>query len=111
MFNQVLLIGRAVDKPDIQTLESGANVGHMTIAVNRPFKNLEGKQDVDFINCVMWGPIAVNATEFIKKGSVICIRGFLKTREDTIIFNKEEDLKKTIKNYEVYVEKMNFIKL
>ena len=111
MFNNVLLIGRAVDKPSVKTLESGANVGHLTIAINRPFKNLEGKQEVDFINCVMWGPIASSAADYINKGSLIFVRGFLKTKEETVYFNKEEDLKKNLKSYEVYVEKINFIKL
>lgn len=111
MYNNVLLVGRAVDKPTIRTIESGASVGNLTIAVNRPFKSLEGKQEVDFINCVMWGPIATNSADYINKGSLICVRGFLKTKEETVVFNKEEDLKKNIKSYEVYVEKINFIKL
>lgn len=111
MFNNVLLIGRAVDKPVVRTLESGSSVGNLTIAVNRPFKNQDGKQEVDFINCVMWGPIASNASEYINKGSVICVRGFLKTKEETVYFNKEEDIKKNVKSYEVYVEKIHFIKL
>ena len=73
MYNNVLLVGRAVDKPTIRTIESGASVGNLTIAVNRPFKSLEGKQEVDFINCVMWGPIATNSADYINKGSYVIL--------------------------------------
>ena len=39
MFNNVLLIGRAVDKPSVKTLESGANVGHLTIAITDQYRS------------------------------------------------------------------------
>ena len=43
MFNLVLLIGKMTDKPTLRTLENGQIVGNFALAVQRPFKNMEGK--------------------------------------------------------------------
>ena len=51
MFNLVLLIGKMTDKPTLRTLENGQIVGNFSLAVHRPFKNMEGEYETYFINC------------------------------------------------------------
>lgn len=113
MYNSVLLIGRTTDKPKIRQLESGVMVGNLTLAVNRPFKNTDGQYETDFINCTLWNGIASSANEFCNKGSLIGVRGYLVTKEETVLFKNEEgvEYKKTIKIPDLHVDKVIFIKL
>ena len=73
--NQVLLVGRLVRNVDLRTTANGTDVARFTIAVPRPYKNLEGKYDADFINCITWRNLARNMEEYCKKGDLVGIKG------------------------------------
>ena len=115
MYNSVLIIGRTTDKPTLRQLENGTMVANFTLAVNRPYKNLEGEVDVDFINCTAWNATAQSIVEYLKKGSLICVKGIIITREETFTCVKEteggETYKKKIKYLDVQVEKVIYLKL
>lgn len=113
MFNSVVLIGRAVDVPNVKTLDSGMVVGNFTLAVGRPYKNLEGNYDTDFIVCTCWNSVAMSAAEYIKKGSLICVKALLITKDDTYTFTTEqnESISRKIKALEVSVERVIYLKL
>lgn len=79
--NTINLIGRLTKDASIRYLENGGKaVGNFIIAVNRPYKNNEGKTDADFINCSVFGKIAENLVNFTKKGSRIAVVGRIQTR-------------------------------
>ncbi len=109
MFNLVLLIGKMTDKPTLKTLENGQVVGNFSLAVHRPFKNMEGEYDTYFINCTVWNGIAQNIAEYCNKGSTVAVRGHLITKEEKIINDKGEQI--NIKIPSIYVERINFISL
>jgi len=113
MYNSVLLIGRATDKPVVKQLESGVVVGNFVLAVNRPYKNGNGEYDCDFINLTMWNSVASYAEEYIKKGSLVCVKGYLMPREEILNCINEggEEYKRKVRTVEVYVEKIVFLKL
>ena len=77
--NNVVLVGRLTKDPEVMEKSEGKKVTTVTVAVNRNFKNAEGKYDCDFIRCVLWDGIAVNTSEYCKKGDVIGIKGRLQT--------------------------------
>ena len=54
MLNQIILIGRLVADPELKVLDDGRKVADITLAVQRPFKNMEGQYDVDFIKIILW---------------------------------------------------------
>ena len=80
MLNRVVLVGRLTRDPELKFLGDGTAVANFTLAVNRPFKNGEGKQDADFINCVVWRKPAENVANFLKKGSLAGVDGRVQTR-------------------------------
>lgn len=84
MLNQVVIVGRLVE--DIKTEKvNDAERRVLTLAVPRPFKNVDGTYDTDFINCVLWNGIANNTAEYCKKGDVVGIKGRLQTDENKTI--------------------------
>ncbi|HAA3547177.1 TPA_asm: single-stranded DNA-binding protein [Listeria monocytogenes] len=80
MMNRVVLVGRLTKDPDLRYTPAGAAVATFTLAVNRPFKNTQGEQEADFIQCVVWRKPAENAANFLKKGSLAGVDGRVQTR-------------------------------
>lgn len=86
MINNVALIGRLTRDPDLKYIPSGSAVSKFGLAVD---KNLskekkaemesQGKYTADFINIVVWGKIAENCANFLKKGRLVGIQGRLQS--------------------------------
>ena len=112
MYNQVFLIGRTTEKPTLNKLESGQTVGHLTLAVNRPYKNQDGNYDTDFITCTLWNGIATNANAYCNKGSLIAVKGIVIQKEENVVIKKDDEiLSKKIKTYDIVAENVVFLKL
>lgn len=76
--NKVIMIGRLTK--DVALNTTGVKpVGKFTIAVNRDFKNKEGKYDADFINCVAFDKRAEVISKHFNKGSQIALTGSWRT--------------------------------
>ncbi len=104
MLNQVILIGRLVQEPQLNETNDGKLVSTIRLAVQRPFKNSETNDyEVDFINCTLWQGTAENTTKHAEKGSVLAIKGRLIERQRTI------DDDKKIMVQEVVAERVTFI--
>ena len=103
MLNQVVLVGRLTKNPEIIETESGKKMTYINIAVQRPFKNVDGIYETDFISCVLWNNIAENAVEYTKTGDVIGVKGRVQT-------DKYEDEERNM-NYvtEIIAEKITFL--
>ena len=103
MMNQVTLVGRLVKTPDLFVTENGKKGSFVTLAVGRPFKNVDGEYETDYFDCTLWTGIAENTAEYCRKGDVIGVRGRLQTR---LIDN--EDGTKT-KKMDIIAEKVTFL--
>lgn len=104
MLNNLILVGRTVEDVTVVTLDSGAKRAVLTLAVQRPFKNLNDEYDTDFIPVLLWEGIAETAAEYCTKGSIVGIKCRLQTRTSEIESKK-------IKNIEVFGEWLTFISL
>jgi single-strand DNA-binding protein len=80
MMNRVILVGRLTKDIELRYTPAGVAVASFTLAVNRPFKNAQGENEADFINCVVWRKPAENAANFLKKGSLAGVDGRVQTR-------------------------------
>ena len=103
MINNVILVGRLVKTPELLLTETGKKLSMITLAVPRPYKNLNGEYDTDFVDCTLWTGIAENTAEYCKTGDVIGVKGRLQSR---II---ENDDGSKYKRVDVVVERVSFI--
>ncbi|EJE1871835.1 single-stranded DNA-binding protein [Listeria monocytogenes] len=103
MMNRVILVGRLTKDPDLRYTPSGAAVATFTLAVNRPFKNGQGEQEADFIQCVVWRKPAENVANFLKKGSLTGVDGRVQTR------NYEGNDGKRVYVTEIVAESVQFL--
>ncbi len=76
--NVVNLIGNFVADPDVRNA-NGKTVTRMTLAVNRKFKNAEGRDEADFISCVAFDKNAEFIEKYFKKGMKIGVTGHIQT--------------------------------
>ena len=103
MLNQVVIVGRLVEKPIVEENENGKKVCNITLAVNRSYKNAEGIYETDFIKCTLWNVIAENTVEYCDKGDLVVVRG----RLETSVYEKENGEKYRITS--VVAEKVSFL--
>ena len=101
-FNQVTLVGRLVADPEMRYTQSGVPVVSFRLAVEREFKNADGKRDADFINCTAWRKVAEIIAQYCKKGGMILASGSL--QQD----NYEKDGEKRT-SYKVVVDKLRLL--
>lgn len=103
MLNQVVLVGRLTEDPQIVTTENGKKLSTIILAVQRTYKNTEGLYEADFIKCILWNAIAASTTEYCHKGDIVGVKG----RIQTSIYDDKDGNKKYAT--EVIAEKVTFL--
>lgn len=102
MLNQAVLVGRIVQEPELNKTDKG-NLTHITLAVPRSFKNVNGEYETDFINCTLWQAVAENTVEYCKKGDLVGVKGRIQSNNYE---DKDGNKKYTV---EVIAEKVTFL--
>lgn len=100
--NIVTLVGRMTRDPEIR-INNDSTVARFTVAVNREFKNKDGKYDADFINCVAFSKQAEFVEKYFSKGMRIGLVGRIQTGSYT---NKDGQ---KVYTTDVVCEKVEFI--
>ena len=78
--NKWVGLGRIVRDQEIKYTPSQKVVATFTLAVNRDYKNQEGKYDADFIPVVAWGKTAELIGNSCKKGHRLLVEGRIQVR-------------------------------
>ena len=77
--NNVSLVGNLTKEPEVQATRNGTMYCNFVLAVQRNFKNAEGKYDADFILCKAWRKTAEFIQKYFSKGAKIGITGSIRT--------------------------------
>lgn len=82
MINNVTLVGRIAKEIDLSFLPGGEGkaVAKFTLAVDKNYKNKEGKYDTNFIPCVVFGKPAETIANYCEKGKLLGVTGEISTR-------------------------------
>ncbi len=80
--NNVQLIGRLGNAPEIRTFESGKKMATFSLATNEQYYNHAGEkvEDTQWHNIVVWGKKVEIVEKFLSKGSEIAMQGKLINR-------------------------------
>lgn len=86
MFNQVTLVGRLVEDPEINKNKDNKdkNSGSMVLAIQKNYKNADGVYETDFINVNLLNSIAQTTTEYCKKGDIVGVKGRLSSSNNQL---------------------------
>ena len=77
--NRVLLIGNLTRDPEIRYTPKGTAVADIGLAINRVLSTEEGerREEVTYVDVVLWGRLAEIADQYLKKGRPVFIEGRL----------------------------------
>ena len=77
--NNVKLIGRLGQDPEVRHLEKGSKVASFRMATSDNYTDKEGnrKEQTEWHNIVAWGPLAESCEKYLKKGKEVAIDGRL----------------------------------
>ena len=80
--NNVQLIGRLGNDPQVREFESGKKMATFSIATNEVYYNNKGDkvEDTQWHNIVAWGKKAEVAESYLQKGSEVAVQGKLINR-------------------------------
>src|SRR5437773_2156794 len=78
-FNKVILLGNLTRDPEVRYTPKGSAVCDLGIAVNRVYTTESGekREEVTYVDVVLWARLAEIAGEYLKKGRPIFIEGRL----------------------------------
>ena len=78
-FNKVILLGNLTRDPEVRYTPKGSAVCDLGIAVNRVYTTDSGekREEVTYVNVVLWARLAEIAGEYLKKGRPVFIEGRL----------------------------------
>ncbi len=81
MFNKMILIGNLTKDPDVRYTPGGTPVTTLSVAVNSRFKQgEEAKDEVLFIDAVVFGKQAESCGQYLSKGNPVLVEGRLRER-------------------------------
>jgi single-strand DNA-binding protein len=77
--NRVMLIGNLTRDPEVRYTPKGSAVADLAIAVNRNYtaENGEKREEVTYVDIVLWAKLAELAGQYLKKGRPVFIEGRL----------------------------------
>ena len=78
-FNKVILLGNLTRDPEVRYTPKGSAVCDLGIAINRQYTldSGEKREEVTFVDVVLWSRLAEIAGEYLKKGRPVFIEGRL----------------------------------
>lgn len=78
-FNKVILLGNLTRDPEVRYTPKGSAVCDLGIAVNRNYTTEGGekREEVTYVDVVLWARLAEIAGEYLKKGRPVFIEGRL----------------------------------
>jgi single-strand DNA-binding protein len=78
-FNKVILLGNLTRDPEVRYTPKGSAVCDLGIAVNRVYTTDSGekREEVTYVDVVLWTRLAEIAGEYLKKGRPVFIEGRL----------------------------------
>jgi single-strand DNA-binding protein len=103
-FNKVILMGNLTRDPEVRYTPNGIAVASFAIAVNRKYKQGdETKEEVSYIDIVVFGKQAESCGQYINKGDSVLIDGRLQQRR----WETEEGQKRS--KVEVVAQSVHFM--
>ena len=78
-FNKVILLGNLTRDPEVRYTPKGSAVCDLGLAVNRQYTldSGEKREEVTYVDVVLWSRLAEIAGEYLKKGRPVFIEGRL----------------------------------
>ena len=80
-FNRAIIAGNLTRDPEVRYTVNKKAYARFGVAVNSTWKNANGElqENTEYMNIVVWGPMAENCGKYLKKGRPVLVEGSLRT--------------------------------
>jgi len=80
--NKVILVGNLTRDPEVKETTNGQKIVTFGLATNREWVTKEGEKKslAEYHNIAVWGRLADICIQYLKKGKLVYVEGYLKTR-------------------------------
>lgn len=80
--NKVILVGNLTRDPELKSTTSGQSIVSFGLATNRQWttSGSEKRSSAEFHECVAWAKLAEICKSHLRKGMLVYVEGYLKTR-------------------------------
>ncbi|MBN2087213.1 single-stranded DNA-binding protein [Candidatus Peregrinibacteria bacterium] len=80
--NKVILVGNLTRDPELKQTTNGQSIVTFGLATNREWvtRSTEKKSLAEYHNIAAWGKLAEICQNYLKKGKLVYVEGYLKTR-------------------------------
>jgi len=79
--NKVILVGNLTRDPELKQTPAGQSIATFGLATNREWvAGSEKKSLAEYHNIAAWGTLAEICGKYLKKGKLVYVEGYLKTR-------------------------------
>lgn len=80
--NKVILVGNLTRNPELKQTTNGQSIVTFGLATNREWvtNGSEKKSLAEYHNIAVWGTLAEICAKYLKKGKLVYVEGYLKTR-------------------------------
>lgn len=80
--NKVILVGNLTRDPELKQTANGQSIVTFGLATNREWvtNDKEKKSLAEYHNIAAWGTLAEICGQYLKKGKLVYVEGYLKTR-------------------------------
>lgn len=80
MINNVVLVGRLANDPELSYTQGGTALCKFRLAVSRPPRRDSNEEETDWLNIVCWDRTAENVNQYLDKGALVGIEGRIQSR-------------------------------
>ena len=102
MLNQLIFVGKNLNKIEVIKNEKGEKYAVITLEIPRSFKNADGEYETDYISAIAYDNIAANTAEYLLPGDIVGIKGRIQSKV------VEKEGKKT-NELDIICEKITFL--
>ena len=90
--NKVILIGNLTRDPELRQTTNGQSVVTFGLATNREWMTKDGRkqQSSEFHELVAWAKLGEICNQYLKKGKLVYVEGYLKTRSKVMPDNTKK---------------------
>ncbi len=80
--NKVIIVGNVTRNPEMRKTSSGQTIATFGVATNREWVGGDGQKKTlaEYHNVVAWGRLAELCIQYLEKGKLVYLEGYLKTR-------------------------------
>lgn len=90
--NIVTIVGRLTKDPEVINTADETTKVKVVVAVSRSYKDVDGNYPTDYIDCILTNNYAKTTIEYVHKGDLIGVKGFIATE----VIEETGELKKVM---------------